>query len=141
MVYTWRGLPCVLTARIHRKMRDGWTIGRNLTSNMSSLPGQQCHQPEGFLRGSRKTPPAWSLDGTTFDGNTVLAWITGDFRRGFERGNEPTPALRERCRAAPPLQGRGFSSTTQFLGDESVGDGVRQMNWQSRPLSGNVLNR
>jgi hypothetical protein len=33
----------------------------------------------------------------------------GDFREGLGGGNQPTPALRHRCRCAPPLRWRGFS--------------------------------
>ena len=47
--------------------------------------------------------------GATFDENTVPPWIRGDFRGVFERGNKPTPALRDRCGSAPPLPRRGFS--------------------------------
>ena len=43
----------------------------------------------------------------TFDENSVPPWTRGDFRGGFER--KPTPALRDRCRGAPPLRRRGFS--------------------------------
>jgi len=55
--------------------------------------------------------------GSTFDENSVLAWTRGDFRGGFERSNEPTPALRDRVKSsqeftsAPPLRGRGFQSS------------------------------
>ncbi len=37
--------------------------------------------------------------GATFDENDVPHWTRGDFR-GVERGNKPTPALRDRCRCA-----------------------------------------
>ena len=43
--------------------------------------------------------------GATFDENTVAPWIRVDFREVFERGNKPTPALRDRCRCR-----EGFSS-------------------------------
>jgi hypothetical protein len=46
--------------------------------------------------------------GTTFDENSVPPWTRGDFRGVFDRGNEPTLALRDRCRCAPLLRRRDF---------------------------------
>jgi hypothetical protein len=36
--------------------------------------------------------------GATFDENSVPPWTRGDFRGVFERGNKPSPALRDRWR-------------------------------------------
>src|SRR5688572_22961585 len=44
----------------------------------------------------------------TFDDNSVPLG-QGRLQGGFECRNKPTPALRDRCQSAPPLQRRGFS--------------------------------
>jgi hypothetical protein len=36
--------------------------------------------------------------GATFDENSVPPWTRGGLQGGFERGNQPTPELRDRCR-------------------------------------------
>ena len=70
--------------------------------------------------------------GSTFDENSVLPWTRGT-SAGFERSNEPTPALRDRVKSsqdftsAPPLRGRGFSVQSVFPSSQPLK--------VSRPLS------
>jgi hypothetical protein len=73
--------------------------------------------------------------GTTFDENIVPPWTRGDFRGGVEQGNKPTPALRDRCRSAPPLPRRGFSGELEAkTRNERMGNKTSQENMGSLDL-------
>ncbi len=53
----------------------------------------------------------------TFDENSVPPWTRGT-SGGFECGNKPTPALRDRCRSRHPSNGgdfQGVIATTPCL--------------------------